>query len=191
MLQKSQALRFFLTVAWSHVYVYINAIKRCSYVNCQVFFFKHMRLEYGSIIIPPCLLYCSSASLFCQKKKGSTNSSSLHSNMRPAHHPTISIFVIEIWKVTGKRGKAMCVCVGGASLLLVTAYFSSSIHLSPQSISTQSSEDQNLISTCGTELKDIATLSRCIYLRESCIIKLAYLNKWFSHAAITYCSTDG
>lgn len=42
--------------------------------------------------------------------------------------------------------------------------FSFSIHLFPKSISIQFSEEQNLISTCGTELKDTETLSRCIYL---------------------------
>lgn len=46
----------------------------------------------------------------------------------------------------------MCasVCLGNGASLLVSVYFSSSIHLF-QTISIQSSEEQNLISTCGTE----------------------------------------
>lgn len=58
----------------------------------------------------------------------------------------------------------LCVSFGSGASLLVTVYFSSSIHLSPQSISARSSEEPNLISACGTELKDTETLSRCIYL---------------------------
>lgn len=67
------------------------------------------------------------------------------------------------------RRWAVCVCVSlgneevGARSLLVTVCFSSSIHLSPQTIGSRSSEEQNLISTCGTELKDNETLSRRIY----------------------------
>lgn len=64
-------------------------------------------------------------------------------------------------------GEVVCVCVcvfwgiwggeGGGRSLLVTTCFSSSIHLSPQTRSSQSSEERNLISTCGTELKDNET----------------------------------
>lgn len=129
--------------------------------SCELSGFIHTWLEYDGIIIQRYFLCCSSADLYCQEKRQSNSSCCVQActpNKQPRaqNHTTISIFLFEICKV---KGWAVNVCA-----LLVTVCCSSSIHLLPQSISSQSSEEQNLISTRGTELRDTETLSRCIYL---------------------------
>ena len=118
-------------------------------------------MSSNDIFLPPCLLYWSSASLFCQKKRQHRQSFPVrkHAQHATMHMETTQPFPSCDWDLKGEGRWAIS--------LLVTVYSSSSIHLSPQSISPQSSEEQDLISTRGTELKDIATLSRCIYLGKA------------------------
>ena len=95
------------------------------------------------------------------------------------------------WDLKGEEGgsEVVCVCVfgkgGGGCSLLVTTCFFSLIHLSPQTISSPSSKEQNWIKTCGTELKDNETLSRCI-----CCWKAAS-SCWQRQPSMLICSTDG
>ena len=145
----------------------------------------------------PCLLYCTSASLFCQNKKATVHhyvrKHCTWTRDRCAHkHTTISIFVIEIWKVRtrGRWGWAMCVCVcvcvclqgaggGGALLLLVTVCFPPPQSICLLRLSTPSPQrERNLISLRGTELKDTETLRRCIYLCKA--VSLSWLI-WISN----------
>lgn len=107
----------------------------------------------------PCLLCLLSSGSFVRPRKWQLTCKCVHKH-----------FHFCAWDLKGEEGggEGVCVCVslgngrGGVTLILWLC-FSSSIHLSPQTIRSQSSKEQNLISTCGTELKDNETLSRRIY----------------------------
>lgn len=133
-------------------------------------------LERDGAVVPAEPSLC----LLCRVLLSDPGSDSLVINVRMRARPFSSLWLrSERWR--SRRWGRVCVCIcvcewvtgcvcecvfgkwGGGVALFLWLCFSSSIHLSPQTISSQSSKERNLISTCGTELKDNKTLSRHIY----------------------------
>lgn len=141
-----------------HIYQmfrYIIVIKWCRNIPVCTVFFWGLGSNMAASLSLPCLLYCTSASLFCQNKKATVHryvrKHCTWTRDRCTHnHTTISIFVIEIWKVRTRGGGVegamgmgdVCVCRerGAPASSCDCVFFPSSIHLSPPSINTQSSE---------------------------------------------------
>ena len=149
---------------------YVIVIKWCRNIPVWTVFFL-IRLEHGSIIIPPLpsLLY------LCQPLLSERNGNSpslftkaFHLNTRPMHAQPHNHFHLCDRDLKGEdSGGAMCVSAGSAGPLplLVTVCFSPPQSICLPRLSTPSPQrERNLISLRGTELKDTETLRRCIYL---------------------------
>ena len=157
-----------------------------------------IRLEHGSIVIPPLpsLLYLCQPLLSEQKGNSpSLCAKALHLNTRPVRAQTHNHFHLCDWDLKGEDSGAVgvgdvcvcvCVCVclqgaggGGALLLLVTVCFPPPQSICLLRLSTPSPQrERNLISLRGTELKDTETLRRCIYLCKA--VSLSWLI-WISN----------
>lgn len=167
--------------------MYLYVMQIYSYLNCQIFFFFLHQTWTWQHHYPaqPSLLFICQSFFFSQKSKFVAVSK--HAAMYcTCNHFSYLQLRCERWGgglcVSECVCACMCasVCLGNGASLLVSVYFSSSIHLF-QTISIQSSEEQNLISTCGTEWKDTETLSRCIYLWKA--VSLSWLI-WITDSAM-------